>query len=42
VDIASIGPITSETARRLGLKVTVEPADYTIEALTDVIVRHYS
>jgi uroporphyrinogen III methyltransferase / synthase len=42
VDIASIGPITSETAGKLGLKVTVEPTDYTIEALTEVILRHYS
>jgi uroporphyrinogen III methyltransferase/synthase len=42
VDIASIGPITSKTALNLGLKVTIEPADYTIEALTDVISRHYS
>jgi uroporphyrinogen III methyltransferase / synthase len=42
VDIASIGPITSETARKLGLKVTVEPTSYTIDALTDVIVRRYS
>jgi uroporphyrinogen III methyltransferase/synthase len=42
VDIASIGPITSETAKKYGLKVSVEPADYTIEALTDVIVKHYS
>jgi uroporphyrinogen III methyltransferase/synthase len=42
VDIASIGPITSETAEKLGLKVTAEPENYTIEALTDSIVRHYS
>jgi uroporphyrinogen III methyltransferase / synthase len=42
VDIASIGPITSETVKKLGLKVTVEPTDYTIEALTDAIVRHYA
>ncbi len=42
VDIASIGPITSETAKKLGLNITIEPADYTIEALTDVIVYHYS
>ncbi|MBN1905800.1 MAG: uroporphyrinogen-III C-methyltransferase [Deltaproteobacteria bacterium] len=42
VDIASIGPITSETARRLGLKITVEPESYTIDALTNAIVGHYS
>ncbi len=42
VNIASIGPITSETARKLGLKVTVEPASYTIDALTDAILSHYA
>ena len=42
VDIASIGPITSETARKLGLNITIEPADYTIEALKDIILKHYS
>ncbi len=41
VDIASIGPITSGTAEKLGLKITVEPKDYTIEALTDSIIKHY-
>ena len=42
VDIASIGPVTSDTAKKLGLNITVEPADYTINALTDVILTHYS
>lgn len=42
VDIASIGPITSETAIKKGLNITIEPSDYTIEALTDVIMKHYS
>ena len=42
VDIASIGPVTSETAKKTGLNITVEPADYTIDALTDAIVKHYS
>jgi uroporphyrinogen III methyltransferase/synthase len=42
VDLASIGPVTSETAKKLGLKITVEPADYTIKALTDAVKKHYS
>ena len=42
VNIASIGPVTSETARKLGLNITVEPADSTIDALTDAIMKHYS
>ena len=42
VNIASIGPVTSETVRKLGLNITVEPADSTIDALTDAIIKHYS
>lgn len=42
VDIASIGPITSETAKKIGLDITVEPGESTIEALTDAILKHYS
>ncbi len=38
--IASIGPITSESCRRLGLTVDIEPAAYTLDALTDAIVAH--
>lgn len=39
--IACIGPITAETSRRYGLKVTVSPDRYTIEALTAAIVQHF-
>lgn len=42
INIASIGPITSETAKKLGLNINVEPEDYTIDGLTDVIVEYYS
>ena len=42
VDLASIGPVTSQTARKLGLDITVEPEDSTIDALTEEIVKHYS
>ncbi|HYL60222.1 MAG TPA: uroporphyrinogen-III C-methyltransferase, partial [Candidatus Acidoferrales bacterium] len=37
---AAIGPITAETARGLGFKVVVRPAEYTIPALTDAIRRY--
>lgn len=37
VAIASIGPITTRSCRALGLKVDIEPAEYTLDALTDAI-----
>lgn len=40
--IAAIGPITSQTCRELGLTVHIEPTQYTIPALTEAIVRHFS
>lgn len=39
---ASIGPITSETARSLGLSIEIEPSRSTIPALADAIGRHFS
>ncbi|MFC1839305.1 uroporphyrinogen-III C-methyltransferase [Thermodesulfobacteriota bacterium] len=41
VDIASIGPITSDTVRKLGLNVTVEAREYTISRLTEAILEYY-
>jgi uroporphyrinogen III methyltransferase / synthase len=38
VKVASIGPVTSATARHAGLKVTVEPAQYTVDGLIAAIV----
>jgi hydroxymethylbilane synthase len=38
VKVASIGPVTSATARRLGIEVDVEASPYTIEALVDALV----
>ena len=35
--IASIGPVTSETLRDVGLKVDIEPPLYTIDALIEAI-----
>ncbi|GAW29975.1 uroporphyrinogen-III C-methyltransferase [Carboxydocella sp. ULO1] len=38
VKLASIGPITSQTARELGLTLTVEAREYTIDGLVTAIV----
>ncbi|MFF2480565.1 uroporphyrinogen-III C-methyltransferase [Paenibacillus sp. NPDC058071] len=38
--IASIGPLTSKTAREHGLNVMVEPEKATVEALVEELVRH--
>jgi len=38
--IASIGPITSQTARDLGLSVTIEADTYTIPGLIQAILNH--
>jgi uroporphyrinogen III methyltransferase/synthase len=40
VRIASIGPVTSETARSLGLTVDVEALSYTIDGLVEAIVSY--
>ncbi|WP_298433650.1 uroporphyrinogen-III C-methyltransferase [Geobacter sp.] len=42
VAVASIGPITSRTCRELGLKVEIEPAQYTLDALTAELVRFFA
>ena len=42
VVIASIGPITSQSCRDLGLAVHVEPQEYTLDALTAAIVRTFA
>lgn len=41
VTIACIGPITAETAKKNGLKASIVPESYTIEAFTDAIVEFY-
>ena len=35
--VASIGPVTSQTCRELGLKVDIEPTEYTLAGLTEAI-----
>jgi uroporphyrinogen III methyltransferase/synthase len=39
VKIASIGPVTSQTIRGLGLQVDLEPERYTMEGLVEALVR---
>ncbi len=41
VDVACIGPITAGTAEECGLKVSVVPEVYTIDAFTEAIVKYY-
>ena len=41
ITIASIGPITTETARKLGFEVHITAVAYTIPGLCDAILRHY-
>lgn len=41
VVVASIGPITSKSCRELGLRVDIEPATYTLDALTLAIETHF-
>jgi uroporphyrinogen III methyltransferase/synthase len=38
VKVASIGPVTSATARQFGLEVTVEAAHYTVDGLVEAII----
>jgi len=40
VKVASIGPVTSATARRLGIEVTVEASVFTIDGLVAAIAEH--
>jgi uroporphyrinogen-III synthase len=38
--LASIGPVTSSTLRRLGLRVDIEASEYTVPGLIEAIVVH--
>ncbi len=42
VKVASIGPITADTARELGLHVDIEATEYTIPGLCQAILGHYT
>ncbi len=39
--VASIGPITAETARSLGIETTVMPEEYTIPALVEALADYF-
>src|SRR5262245_1618171 len=39
--VASIGPVTADTARALDLEVDVMPARYTVPALAEALVKHF-
>lgn len=42
VTVASIGPVTAEAARQLGITTTVMPGRYTIPDLVDALVGHFT
>lgn len=39
VKIASIGPVTSETARSLGMEVAIQAENYTVDGLIEVLLK---
>jgi uroporphyrinogen III methyltransferase/synthase len=41
IDVVSIGPVTSRTARDLGVKVAAQADVYTVEGLLDALVGLY-
>jgi uroporphyrinogen III methyltransferase/synthase len=41
VVIAAIGPVTAATARRVGIPVTVESTEYTMEGVTKALSAYY-
>ena len=40
--IACIGPVTSATARELGLRVDLEASEHTVEGLVDALTNHFA
>ena len=40
--VACIGPVTAEAAAQYNIRSTIVPADYTVPALVDAIVEHFS
>jgi uroporphyrinogen III methyltransferase/synthase len=42
VAVACIGPITARTAQENGFTVDLIPPEYTIESLTDAIVKYFT
>jgi uroporphyrinogen III methyltransferase/synthase len=42
VAVAAIGPVTAKTCREIGLEVHIEPANYTLENMTEEIVKYFN
>jgi uroporphyrinogen III methyltransferase/synthase len=40
--VATIGPVTAEAARQLGIAVTVQPSSYTVAGLVEAIAAHFA
>lgn len=40
--VATIGPVTADAARDLGVDVTIQPATHTVPALVDAIAAHFA
>jgi len=40
--VATIGPVTADAARQLGIPVTIQPKSYTVPALVDAIAAYYA
>lgn len=41
VSVASIGPVTADAARRLGIDTVIMPSTYTVPALAEAIAAHF-
>ncbi len=42
VPVASIGPVTAEAAQQFGIQTSIIPTKYTIPALVDALVEHFT
>lgn len=42
VKVACIGPVTAETARKMGIQVDIEAKRYTIEGLVEAVLENYA
>ena len=42
VKVASIGPVTTRTARALGIEVTAEARDFTVDGLVEAVLGLYT
>jgi len=41
IDIACIGPVAAETAKKAGFKIDINQKEYTIEGLVQSLVAHF-